>query len=789
VPARKLSADEVALPRFPAEAAPHANVFSLSSHGRAREALRFGLSVTEPGFHIFVVGEDRSGRMTATMDFLETAVATRAPPPDWIYLNDFRDPHSPAPFRLPAGVGRQLQRRIDQLVTQLTDAMRHAFTSEDYEAQVRAAGERLRNQVQARMEELREEVRSHGLEVIDTPQGAMIAAVGPNGGGDGAAAVDHAETKEQRAARVEAGQHFADQLADIKRWAIKERVVMAAHVNELNREVANQVVGPLFEGAIDEFADYPDVAVWLAEMRADVVENLDLFRPPPEDSPEPFDLPERRYSVNLLVDNANVPHPPVVLEPNPTYENVFGRIEYRQIGGGALQTDYTLVRAGSLHRANGGILVVRAEALARNPATWEFLKGALRDRAVRIEEPNRAGTVPIAGAPRPGPIPLEVKVVIVGAPRWYGAFFAVDPEFETYFKIKAEIDDRMDATPDNLAIFAKRIRERVQTHANTTCDDSAIGRLLAVAARWAEQRDKLTARFELIDDLLDEAVMLAPAGQPRRITHETVSAALRNRLRRNGLIEDRVREVIARGIITIDTAGTVVGQVNALTVREASDHTFGAPSRVTARASIGRLGVSNIERDVELGGPIQQKGVLVLQGFLAGRFARGIPLSFNCSITFEQSYGGVEGDSASMAELIAVLSDLSGAPVRQDIAVTGSVDQRGRTQPVGGVPFKIEGFFRTCQAAGPLTGTQGVVIPSANRANVVLHEDVADAIAAGQFQVWEAASVDEVIELLTGLPAGELDRDGRYPPQTVYGRVMAQIEAFDRVLWERERAR
>ncbi|HUA52526.1 MAG TPA: AAA family ATPase [Candidatus Sulfotelmatobacter sp.] len=782
--ARKLSAEEVRLPQFTFGVAASADVFALSSHRRAREALDFGLSVTEPGFHIFVVGEDRSGRMTATLAFLESAIALRAPPPDWIYLNDFRDPLSPAPYSLPPGVGRQLQRRIGELVPQLEDAIRHAFASEDYETQLRATAERLRNEVQKRVEALREEAQAHGLDIVDTPQGAMVAALNAEDNHNG----ERTETKEQRAALVEAGQRFADRLADIKRWAIKERAIMAAHVNDLNRQVAEQVTAPLFEGAIEEFADYADIAIWLAEMRSDVVENLDLFRPPPEDAAEPPEPPARRYSVNLLVDNSSVPHPPVVLEANPTYENVFGRIEYRQIGMGALQTDYTLVRAGSLHRANGGILVVRAEALARNAATWEFLKGALRDRAIRIEEPNRAGMTPIAGAPRPGPIPLEVKVVIVGAPRWYSAFFAVDPDFETYFKIKAEIDDRMDATPANLAIFARRIRERVETHANTTCDDSAITRLLAVAARWSDQRDKLTARFELIDDLVDEAVMLSPAGKSRHITHDTVSAALENRLRRNGLIEDRVREVIARGIITIDTTGAVVGQVNALTVRDAGDHTFGAPSRVTARASIGRLGVSNIERDVELGGPIQQKGVLVLQGFLAGRFARTVPLSFNCSITFEQSYGGVEGDSASMAELIAVLSDLSGVPVRQDIAITGSVDQRGRTQPVGGVPYKIEGFFRTCQAAGPLTGTQGVVIPTANRLNVVLHEDIADAIATGKFHVWEAAGVDEVIELLTGRPAGVPDADGHYPADSVYGRVVAQIERFDRVLSERDRA-
>jgi len=783
VPARKLTADEVALPRFAAAVAASADIFALSSHQRAREALEFGLSVTEPGFHIFVVGEDRSGRMTATMGFLEIAVATRVPPPDWIYLNDFSDPHSPAPYQLPAGIGRQLQRRIDQLVPQLADAIRHAFASEDYEAQIRSAGERLRNEVQERVEALREEAQAHGLDVIDTPQGAMVAAVGADAAHNG----ERTETKEQRAARVEAGQHFADRLADIKRWAIKQRAVATVQLDHLSRQVADQVAAPLIEAVSDEFANHADIAVWLAEMRADVIDNLDLFRPPPDDSLEPPEPPERRYSVNLLVDNSNMPHPPVVLEANPTYENVFGRIEYRQIGGGALQTDYTLVRAGSLHRANGGMLVVRAEALARNSATWEFLKAALRDRLIHIEEPSRAGATAIAGAPRPGPIPLDVTVVIVGAPRWYSAFFAVDPDFETYFKIKAEIDDRMDATPENLAIYAKLIRERVESHPNTSCDDSAVSRLLAVAARWAEQRDKLTARFELIDDLVDEAVMLTPADKPRRLTDETVATALEKRLRRNGLVEDRVREVIARGVITIDTTGSVVGQVNALTVREAYDHAFGAPSRVTARASIGRLGVSNIERDVELGGPIQQKGVLVLQGFLAGRFARRIPLSFNCSITFEQSYGGVEGDSASMAELVAVLSDLSGVPVRQDIAITGSVDQRGRTQPVGGVTYKIEGFFRTCQAAGKLTGKQGVVIPSVNRANVVLHEDVAATIAAGGFSIWEADSVDQVIELMTGMPAGLSDADDRYPADTVYGRVLARLERFDRVLWERER--
>jgi predicted ATP-dependent protease len=774
LPARELSADEVRLPPFTTGTADGADVFSLSSHRRAREALEFGLSVPEPGFHIFVVGEDRSGRMTATLDFLEAAIKSRPVPADWVYLNNFRDAHNPLPFSLPAGTGRQLQKRLAQLVAQLADAIRHTLTSDDYETQLRAAAEQLRTDVQHRVDTLREEAHEHGLDVVDTPQGSMVAAL--------AADPAPGTTKEQRAALVEAGQRFADRLADIKRWAIKERGVLAAQVDRLNHQLTDLAIGPLIDGLTAEFPDHPGLAVWFAALRQDVVENLDLFRAPAGDAAEPLEPPERRYSVNLLVDNTDAPHSPIVLEANPTYENLFGRLEYRQVASGGLQTDFTLVRAGALHRANGGMLVLRAESLARNAATWEFLKGALRDRMIRIEEPSRTAMLPVAGAPQPDPIPLAVKVVIVGAPRWYAAFFSVDPEFETYFKIKAEIDDRMAATPDNLAIYAKRIRDRVGTHEGASCDDTAIARLLTVAARWADQRDKLTARFELIDDLVDEAVMLAPPGKIRLITSDTVTDALQNRLQRNGLIEDRVREMIARGVITIDTEGAVVGQVNALTVREAHDHTFGAPSRVTARASIGRLGVSNIERDVELGGPIQQKGVLVLQGFLAGRFARRIPLSFNCSITFEQSYGGVEGDSASMAELVAVLSDLAGVPLRQDVAVTGSVDQRGRAQPVGGIRHKIEGFFRTCQAAGRLSGSQGVVIPVSNRLNVVPHDDVADAVADGQFHIWEADTVDQVIELMTGMPAGIAGPNGEYPPDTIYGRVMAQLLAFDQAL-------
>jgi predicted ATP-dependent protease len=411
---------------------------------------------------------------------------------------------------------------------------------------------------------------------------------------------------------------------------------------------------------------------------------------------------------------------------------------------------------------------------------------------VRIEELHRAGGIPIAGAPKPVAIPLDVKVAIVGAPKWYYAFFSVDPEFRSYFKIKADMDSEMAATPENLGTLAALILQSVERNWRLDCEPEAVQRLLGQAARWAGDRGKLSARIELLEDTLSEAAQLLPKEQTKKqakaMTEAAVKTALENRQRRNARVEDRLHESIAEGTVMIDTGGAVRGQVNALTVRDLGDHAFGTPSRVTARASVGRRGVINIERDIAMSGPIQQKGVMVLQGFLAGRFAQRFPLSFNCSITFEQSYGGVEGDSASMAELIAVVSDIAGLPVRQDVAITGSVNQRGQSQAVGGVHHKVEGFFRTCMDAGGLSGTQGVVVPAANEPNLVLNDEVSAAVAAGRFHVWSVKCVDQAIELMLGVPAGEADAGGAYPPETVYGKVAERLAEFDRIMAEREGA-
>ncbi len=788
---REILPENAGIPEFPrpGKADPaEARVFSLSSHARARDALDFGLHARDPGFNIFVVGEDRSGRMTATLDYLSGALDGGARPDDWLYLNNFKRENEPLAVRLPAGEGRKFRDAMAELIPQLRSALHQAFTREEYHQRVAERDASMREEVGKAIEAARAEAEGAGLSLVQSPEGLMVVPLGEDGKPRDVSDLPEAE----RAAMEEAGQRVTRMLGEINRDAARRQAGLAEEVRELNRNVAETAVSGLIDTFTAGFADHSSLNRWLVAFRVDVIENLDLFRAadeapalPPGMPTPPKPTPEARYAVNLLVDNADVADPPVVLEPNPSYENLFGRIEYRQVGG-VLQTDFSLVQPGALHRANGGVLVLRAEAIAAHADSWGQLKGALRDGAIRMREQYRAGGVPVAGAPQPAAVPLDVKVVIVGAPRWYYTFFSVDPEFQAYFKVKAEIDAEMDADAANLSCYAGLLQGFANKHGATTCTAEAIDYLLGYASRLAFDREKLSARFELVEDIVNEAIYAARATGDKDIDRESVRAARASRRTRNARMEDRVHEQIRRGGVLISTTGEAVGQINGLTVRDPGDHSFGSPSRVTARTSVGRRGVTNIEREVMLGGPIQQKGALVIQGFLAGLFARRMPLSFNASITFEQSYGGVEGDSASLAEVLAILSDLSGAPLRQDLAVTGSVNQRGEVQAIGGLTHKAEGFFRACREAGELTGTQGVVFPESNAVNLVLDDDVAAEVAAGRFHAYAASHVDSAIELFTGIAAGTPDADGDYPAETIYGRVAAQLAEFDRALDERE---
>lgn len=789
--AKALSADRMGLPAFDVPAASAGSgVFDLSSHMRAREALDLAVSTRDPGYNVFVVGADRSGRMTATLAYLNAAAADFARPPDWVYLNNFRHRHEPVAVRLPPGVGRAFRDAMQALLPQLRTALHEAFGREEYQARIRDESERMRSEVNAAIETVGRDAETAGLAIVQAAQGLMVMVRGADG-----EPADFATVPEDRRPALEdAAKQITERLAAVNREAGRRQAALAETIDRLNHDVAEAAVAGLLDTLFEQFSEHQGLNRWLVEFRVDLVENIQLFQPRPEGvPPEAVERPEDRYAVNLFVDNGEANRPTVVLEANPTYENLFGRIEYRQIGG-VLQTDFSMVRAGALHRANGGILVLRADSLAAQPNSWNELKGALRDGCIRLEEMHRAGGIPIAGAPSPQPIPLDVRVVIVGAPKWYYAFFSADPEFQAWFKVKAEIDAEMEASPANLATYAALVEEFALRHSAAQCEPDAVAYLLGLAARWAGDRNKLTAQFERVEDIVSEAahhvadhVVDGAARSGRLLDRAALAHARRQRRRRNARIEDHVHESIRRGTVMIATQGSVVGQINALTVRDLGDHAFGAPSRVTARTHIGRRGVTNIEREAALGGPIQQKGAMVLQGFLAGLFARRLPLSFNASITFEQNYGGVEGDSATLAEALAVLSDLADLPLRQDLAVTGSANQRGEVQAIGGIVQKAEGFYRACVEAGELTGTQGVVFPAANEANLILRGEIVEAVRDSRFQLWSVRHIDEAIELFTGIPSGVPDVDGNYSPDTVYGRIASQLVSFDDALDARGR--
>lgn len=758
------------MPEFVIPPARHEGPFALSSHARAREALSFGLTIPDPDFNIFVVGEDRSGRMRSTLEFVTQVLSTRPPPSDWIYLNNFEQSDRPRPYRLAAGLGRRFRDAMARLVRDVREALLRGFSSVGYRNFVEGEGEKLRAEAARRFAAIQGAARTHGLELVQTPDGAV--ALTPSKAPDGATLIADTEA---------AAQWIGPQLRQFNAWMAEARHDLAARINDLARQMIDQSVGSSVDKISAEFEASPGIAGWLAELRLDMSERLAAAHAGPADAAgEALGALERRYTVNLLVDRTDQMHPPVLVEPNPTYENLFGRIEYQQVQG-TLFTDIGLLRAGSLHRANGGVLILRADAIAADPVLWGFLKAAIRDREIRIEELHRAGAIPRAGAPEPQAVPLDIKVILVGPPRWYHTFFTIDPDFQTYFKVKAEIDPEIDASPENIAGYCGLLNDIAKAESGKTCDEAALKRLLSAASRWAGQRDKLTARFEFLEDLIAEAAT-TEAALGSFITVEAIDAAVRNRRYRRARIEDRSHEAISRGVIMIETQGRALSQVNALVVRDTGDHVFGMPARVTARASVGRRGIVNIERDVALGGPIQQKGAFIIQGWLAGTFARVNPLSATISLTFEQSYGGVEGDSASMAELIAILSDLSGLPVRQDLAITGAVNQLGLAQAIGGVHHKIEGFFRTCREAGPLSGTQGVIVPRANEPNLVLSRTVSEAVRAGQFHVWSVAHVEDAIALMLEAPVGETDAQGGYPPDTVFGRVAATLARFERAL-------
>jgi len=749
---------------------------------RAVRALDLGLAVTQPGYNIYIAGPVGTGRTTYARQKIQHAAATRPVPPDWCYLYDFQQPDQPLAVSLPPGQGTQFRRDVEQLVEELKDGIRKLFASDRFEARRSEVLQSFETRINEIWQGLETQARGLGFLLQRTPTGIVTVPVGPSG--EPIAQELFAMLPEQQRDEIQKrGRELQDGVADaLRRVRSLEREAREA-LRELEEQAVRSTAGDPVRRLQDKYQGSPRIVDWLGQLLADVVERLDDFKETEEPAvPFPFALMARRadrlqrYRVNLFVDNSHAHGAPVVIESNPTFYNLLGKVEYRGEFG-TLVTDFTMIKPGAIQRANGGFLILQVKDVLLNPFTWEGLKRALKSREARIENiGDQFGAIPTATL-RPEPIPLDVKVVLIGTPSLFQLLYFYDEDFRKLFKVKADFDTEMARTPETTADYARAIGALANRHGLPPFDRTAVARILEHSARLAEHQERLSTRFNDVAEVVFEAASWAQLAGHDAVTAADVIRAIQEKVYRSSRIEERLRELIQEGQLLVDVTGAKPGQVNGLSVLQLGDYAFGHPSRITARTFVGARGVVNIERETEMSGRIHSKGVAILAAYLGGKYAQDRPLSLNASLTFEQTYSEVEGDSASSTELYALLSELAGAPIDQGIAVTGSVNQKGQVQPIGGVNEKIEGFYQVCKVVG-LDGTQGVMIPAQNLRNLMLREEIVDAVRAGTFNIYAVRTIDEGLEVLTGVPAGEAAEDGTFPEGTLNQRVSAQLGAL-----------
>ncbi len=738
---------------------------------RALKALKFGLEIKKSGFNIYVAGIPGTGKKATVKEFLEKIAETKPVPSDWCYVNNFRNSYEPKAIKLPPGKGKELQKDMTNLISEVRRRLPEAFKGEDYDAKreetIKTIGEE-RNKL---FTEINKRAQEDGFIIQAGPIGLVIIPV-----------VNGQPLKEQEFDRLSPEmrdqiQRKREELAQELRSTIRQIRSLEGKANEelekLNREVALFAIDHLFVDLIEKYEKFADIATYLEEVKIDILDNVEQFvealKAPA--TPIPFqllwmkELPFRKYEVNVIIDNSDLQGAPVVVELNPTYPNLCGSIE-KETQFGVLTTDFTMIRTGSLHKANGGYLVIPVEDLLRDPLSWNGLKMALKSEELTVEEPmQRFGFITTKGL-KPEPIPLNVKIILIGDPYLYRMLYTMDMDFKELFKVKADFDTIMDRTEKNMENYASFICGFCQKENLKHFDASAVAKVIEYGSKLAADQEKLSTRFGEIINIILEANFYANQENSEYVTAKHVKKAIEEKIYRSNLTQEKIQEMIQRNIYLIDTEDEAVGQVNGLSVISLGDFSFGRPSRVTASTGMGRDGIIDIEREAELGGRIHTKGVMKLSGYLAKKYAQDKPLSLSARLVFEQSYEGVEGDSASSTELYAILSSLSGLPIKQNFAITGSVNQNGEVQAIGGVNQKIEGFFEVCKAKG-FTGQQGVLIPESNTQNLMLKEEVVEAVKEGKFHIYPVKTIDEGIEILTGVKAGERQPDGTFEEGTV----------------------
>jgi lon-related putative ATP-dependent protease len=773
----RAACDPATLPfRSTAELPP---VDGMIGQERAAQATRFGIGMRHEGYNLFVLGPPATGKTRTMRRLLTDAAGDTATVSDWCYVHNFADPYRPVAVELPAGRGRELRTGMQRLVDECRTRVPQAFESEAFAHQKSRILEQLTTTHKDEMNALEREVTAGGFVIVRTPAGPAVA---PARDGQPLGEEEfHALADAEQRRLNEAGMKLKERVdATARRMRELEREARTAH-EKLVEEVATSAIRPVVQELRDRFADVAGAARYLDQVQADLIEHAGDFQRLSEGAttpPLPFLAPPTafldRYRVNVLVDRTGTRGAPVVTEDTPSFVNLVGRIEHH-VHFGTLVTDFTLLQAGALHRANGGYLLLDAKDVLAHPGAWQALKKAIESRSVRVEEPFADLRLVSAVSLAPEPIPLDVKVVLIGTPFLYYLFYALDEDFRALFKVKVDFDDSLPRTPEFEMLIARFVGDvcRDQGLPHFTAD--GVAQVVEHCSRLASHQRRLTSRMGQLIDLVREAAYWAAQSGHALVERDDVARAVHEKRQRANLVEERLARLTVEGTLTIATDGEAVGQVNGIAVVALGDHAFGRPARITARTFMGEPGVVDIEREVKLGGPAHSKGVLILSGFLAGRHARKRPLAVSATLTFEQQYDEVEGDSASSAELYALLSSLAGIPLRQDLAVTGSVDQRGEVQAVGGINEKIEGFFDLCRHRG-LTGSQGVLIPATNTLHLMLREDVADAVLAGRFHVHAVRTIDEGIELLSGRKAGEADAQGRYPDGTFNAAIEAVLD-------------
>jgi len=752
---------------------------------RAEDAIRFGIGMRAEGYNLYVMGPEGIGRRTAVKRLLAERAAGEERPQDRCYVFNFAAPHRPRCLSLPPGRAVGFRQAMAGLIEDLRAGVPAAFETDQYRARAQEIETELNDRQSEAMSAIGEKAGKQGIAFLRTPSGFGFA---PRQG-DGVMspqdfnALPEAERKRLEEAIEALQEELGQVIQTLPRW----RSEAQRKLRDLNREVTRTAVSGLIGALKAEYGDQAPVLGYLAEVEEDLLDHAELFRQSKEgETPTILGIPVaaletgegalKRYQVNVLVEHADGPGAPVVYEDNPNHGNLMGRIEHlAQMG--ALVTDFTLLKAGAVHRANGGYLVLDALKLLQQPFAWDALKRALRSHEIRMEPPGQAYSLISTVSLDPEPIPLALKVVLIGERRLYYLLDAWDPEFRELFKVAGDFEDDVPRDARAELHLAATVAALVRRDKLRPFDRAAVERVIEHAARDAGDGERLSVNARGIADLLREADYWAGEASRQVAGREDVQRAIDARERRADRVRERLRGEIVRGTLMIDTAGARVGQVNGLSVMQLGDFAFGTPARITARVRLGSGRVVDIERETEMGGPIHSKGVLILGGFLAGRYLPSRPLAFAASLVFEQSYAGVEGDSASSAELYALLSALADAPLSQSLAVTGSVNQHGDVQAIGGVNQKIEGFFDLCRERG-LTGAQGVLIPAANVKHLMLREDVVAAVAAGRFHVYPVATIDQGAALLTGLAAGERGADGRFPPASLNGRVEQRLAEF-----------